>query len=105
MNKRRFMALLLVLVLVVSLAVTAYAASSYCQVKVGSDMCGKVLAWRYNSRSVTYDGTHQYGGFLGLFTQTCNYQYYYVYQVYSCTSGHVSNTRTQTYELGHDCGQ
>lgn len=104
MNRRRFLALLLVLVLAVSLAVTAYAASSYCQVKVGVDMCGKLLTWKSNGTSINYPASHQYGGFLGMFKKTCNYEYYYVYQVFSCASGHVSDSRTLTYEIGHDCG-
>ena len=105
MHKRKMMALLLVLILVVSLAVTAYAASSYCQAKVGVDMCGKVLTWKYDNRSVNYPASHQYGGFLGMFTETCNYDYYYIYQVQSCAAGHVSGNRALTYEIGHDCGQ
>lgn len=105
MQKRRIMAMLLVLVLIVSLAVTAYAASDYCQAKVGVDMCGKVLTWKYNNRSVNTAASHEYGGFLGMFTKTCNYEYYYIYQVYSCAAGHVSNNRALRYEIGHDCGQ
>lgn len=105
MHKRRIVAMLLVLVLVVSLAATAYAASSYCQAKVGVDMCGKVLTWKINNRSVNTSASHQYGGFLGIGKKTCNYEYYTITQELSCAAGHVSETKTQRYEIGHDCGQ
>lgn len=80
------------------------AASDYCQVKVGINQCGKLLTWKYTNTSISYADSHTYGGILW-FAKTCNYDYYYKYYEYRCASGHVTNTRADRIETGHDCGK
>lgn len=106
MYKRKMIALFLTLVLIVSLAVSAYAASSYCDVLVGEDMCGKVLKWSYKC-SVDYAASHTYR-VVTLRTstlKTCNYTYFYCYGTLSCAAGHVAESTKEKVDYGHSCGK
>lgn len=97
--------LLAVIICFVAFAPVALAATDYCQRLVNGNQCGKTLYWYYTGRSISYDASHKYGGFLGIGQQTCNYEYYYKYYDYKCSSGHVAKTSTSRIETGHDCGK
>ena len=97
--------LLAVIICFVAFAPVAMAATDYSQRLVNGNQCGKTLYWYYTGRSISYDASHKYGGFLGIGQQTCNYEYYYKYYDYKCSSGHVEKTRTSRVETGHDCGK
>lgn len=80
------------------------AASDYCQIKVGINQCGKLLMWSYTGQTITYQGSHTYGGFIfGIGAKTCNYDYYYMNYAYKCASGHIDSTRSSRIESGHTC--
>ena len=76
-----------------------------CNRIVDGHICGKPITRVYNGRSVNYTGSHQYGGFLGIGSKTCNYRYYYVYYNYQCPDGHIQSTYTDRYECDHVCGK
>ena len=80
------------------------AASETCPRLVNGKTCGLALRWNVNGQSQTYDASHEYGGFLGLFKKTCNYKYYNIYQHYECSKLHVKDMKTTRREFGHQCG-
>ena len=82
------------------------AGSNYCQRQLSNgNQCGKSMYWANAGQSIKYNASHKYGGFLGMFTKTCNYQYYYKYWNHQCGSGHIDNHSADRYEIGHDCGK
>ena len=98
---KKMIALMLAVLLVISAVSICYAAT--CDREVKGKACGKTLSWVTSGQSVAYSATHKYGGFLGLFQSTCNYNYRYIYSHYQCTAGHVQNMRTSKYEYNHQC--
>lgn len=106
MKLRKLTAIFLAVVLSMGIvASAALAATSYCQRKVGGKQCGNPLYWYNDGTSITYSGSHTYGGFLSIGQKTCNYNYYYTYKVYKCSSGHIADSSSTYHEYGHDCGK
>ena len=98
---KKVVCLLLVLVLVVCCTV-AFAVKckySYCNAEnVGGT---RLIGF---SDPITY--THQYGGFLGLFTSTCTVTYQYAYMGTYCQNDHLQYISTWRGEDQHSsCGK
>lgn len=104
MKKRRLTAFVFCLAFVFSSVSTAFA-SAYCDHQVNGGICGKTLAWYRTGQSAEMNDSHQYGGFLGIGTKTCNYHYCKVYYSYLCAAGHLSDTRIDRIEYDHSCGK
>jgi hypothetical protein len=103
MKRYRLVAVALCIVLVFSFVLTAFAAS-YCNYQVNGGICGKTLTWVRTGQSAILDGSHTYGGILGIGTKVCNYSYFYVYKSNKCAAGHITEAIQERHEYGHSCG-
>lgn len=84
---KKVVCLLLVLVLIVCCTV-AFAVKCKISSCDGENNGGSACV----GFSDLYTYTHQYGGFLGLFTRTCTVTYQYAWIETYCTNGHVQYT-------------
>lgn len=109
MKKSKITALLLAGTLAVTSflpSVTASAVPSYCQRLINGNQCGKLVKEYETGRSISYEESHEYGGFLNTFgKKTCTYEYYYKYVQSKCSAGHVASTARVKVESGHICGE
>lgn len=110
--RRRIVAVLLVFLMVGSCVSTSLAELCPREVTITVNKkkfkvaCNRELSWVQSGRSVELYGTHQFGGFLGMFTQTCTYTYRDYYSHYQCKRGHVQNMSTTRHEYNHSlCGK
>ena len=110
---RRVFALLLVFLVVGSTVSTGFAEVYLREVpfttpkgKKDTRACNRRISWVQSGNSVELSGSHQFGGFLGMFTQTCNYKYREYYEHYQCTSGHVQRMNMTVKTYNHSsCGK
>lgn len=105
MKRKAWLAISLAVLLVLTTVGIALAASETCPRVVNGKTCGLALRWNVNGQSQTYGASHEYGGILGMFTKTCNYKYYNIYQHYECSKLHVKDMRTTRQEFDHQCGK
>lgn len=96
--KKRIYIFITVFVLAVSLTAVSVSAD-VCPISG----CGATLFTMLEGDSPNYSASHQYGGFMGLFTKTCNYWYHNSYYSQLCAHDHVIGTYTIRWETGHIC--
>lgn len=96
--KKRIYAFITAFVLLISVT-TATVSADVCLI---NNCTGQVYSV-YDGDSSRTNASHSYGGFLGLFTNTCYYYYYYSYYSLRCTNGHTVHSYSNLIEVGHDC--
>lgn len=107
MKKRKISTTIAAIVLAFGVMSTSVAAAtSYCQFMVGDKLCGCPVSLRFTGHSKEEDGSHKYGGFLGIGAKDCYYKYYYGYYNEECSQGHVSSVRQVKVDYSHTaCGK
>lgn len=100
---KKIVALIVMVLLVVSIVGTAFAAQKVCDRLVNGSPCNRTLAWYNNGRSEETNASHTYGGFLGIGKKTCHYQYFEMYYHYQCSLKHVQDMKTSIVEINHEC--